>query len=47
VTTAEDMAYNIKRFLEGECEMIHDDFVIQCNKSHSIQTTPSTLEKFM
>ncbi len=47
VTTAEDMAYNIKSFLNGECEMIYDDFVIQCNKSHSIQTNPSTLEKFM
>ena len=47
VTTAEDMAYNIKSFLNGECEMIYDDFVIQCNKSHSIQTTPSTLDKFM
>ena len=47
VTTAEDMAYNIKRFLEGECEMIHDDFVIQCNKSHSIWTNPNTLDKFM
>ena len=47
VTTAEDMAYNIKSFLNGECEMIYDDFVIQCNKSHSIQTNPSTLDKFM
>jgi site-specific DNA-cytosine methylase len=47
VTTAEDMAYNIKRFLDGECEMIYDDFVIQCNKSHSIWTNPNTLDKFM
>ena len=42
-----DMAYNIKRFLYGRSEMINDDFVIQCNKSHTIQTTPSTLDKFM
>ena len=47
VTTAMDMAYNIKRFLYGRSEMIYDDFVIQCNKSHTIQTTPSTLDKFM
>jgi site-specific DNA-cytosine methylase len=47
VTTAMDMAYNIKRFLYGRSEMINDDFVIQCNKSHTIQTTPSTLDKFM
>jgi site-specific DNA-cytosine methylase len=47
VTTAMDMAYNVKKFLEGGCEMIYDDFVIQDNKSHSIQTTPNTLEKFM
>ena len=47
VTTAEDMAYNIKRFLEGGCEMIYDDFVIQDNKSKSLETEPLTLDKFM
>ena len=47
VTTAMDMAYNIKRFLFGRSEMIYDDFVIQCNKSHSIITTPNTLDKFL
>ncbi len=47
VTTAMDMAYNVKRFLYGRSEMIYDDFVIQCNKSHTIQTTPNTLDKFL
>jgi site-specific DNA-cytosine methylase len=47
VTTAMDMAYNIKRFLFGRSEMIYDDFVVQCNKSHSIKTTPNTLDKFL
>ena len=47
VTTAEDMAYNIKRFLEGGCEMIYDDFVIQDNKSKSLEMEPLTLDKFM
>ena len=47
VTTAEDMAYNIKRFLEGGCEMIYDDFIIQDNKSKSLESEPLTLDKFM
>jgi site-specific DNA-cytosine methylase len=47
VTTAMDMAYNIRRFLFGRSEMIYDDFVVQCNKSHSIKTTPNTLDKFL
>lgn len=47
VTTAMDMAYNIKRFLYGRSEMIYDDFVIQCNKSRTLQTTPNTLDKFL
>ena len=47
VTTAMDMAYNVKRFLYGRSEMIYDDFVIQCNKSRTLQTTPNTLDKFL
>jgi site-specific DNA-cytosine methylase len=47
VTTAMDMAYNIKRFLFGRSDLIYDDFVVQCNKSHSIKTTPNTLDKFL
>jgi len=49
LTTAADMATNIKRYLEGTCEMIRDDYLIQDNKSKKLVMTnrSSSLEEFL
>jgi len=43
------MATNIKRYLEGTCEMIRDDYLIQDNKSKKLVMTnrSSSLEEFL
>lgn len=49
VTTAMDMAENVKGFLGGDLEMIHSDFVVQDNKSRTLDVhhEPQTLEAFI
>jgi len=47
VTTAEDMANNVMRFLKGDIEMINSDFIIQDNKSGKIEDFKTlNLDKF-
>lgn len=49
VTTAQDMAENVKRFLSGDACLVESDFVIQDNKSETFwsEKQPATLEAFM
>jgi len=49
VTTAQDMAENVKRFISGEADLVESDFVIQDNKSETFwsEKQPATLEEFM
>lgn len=48
VTTAMDMAENVKKFLGGELPTLEADFIIQDNKTRKMEaeTKPSTLEAF-
>lgn len=45
VTTAMDMAENVKLYLEGRLDTINKDFYVQDNKSHD--SVGSTLEEFI
>lgn len=49
VTTAMDMAENVKKFLGNESLMLEAEFVIQDNKTRSIhaESAPNTLESFL
>ena len=49
VTTAMDMASNVKDFLHGKSEMIEAEFLIQDNKerTYHIEKAPNTLEAFL
>ena len=49
VTTAMDMASNVKDFLHGKAEMIEAEFLIQDNKARTyhIEKAPNTLEAFL
>ena len=49
VTTAMDMASNVKDFLHGKSEMIEAEFLIQDNKARTyhIEKAPNTLEAFL
>tara|TARA_B100000035_G_scaffold256877_1_gene226880 strand:+ start:1811 stop:3001 length:1191 start_codon:yes stop_codon:yes gene_type:complete len=48
VTTASDMAENVKRFLGGDACTVESDFVVQDNKTQKFwsEPAPSTLEAF-
>jgi site-specific DNA-cytosine methylase len=48
VTTATDMAENVKRFLGGDCKTVESEFAIQDNKTKKFwsEPAPSTLEAF-
>ena len=48
VTTAMDMAENVKRFLGGDCNTVESEFAIQDNKTKKFwsEPAPSTLEAF-
>lgn len=49
VTTATDMAENVKGFLGGDMQMIEAEYVLQDNKtrSYNIEKAPNTLEAFI
>jgi len=49
VTTAMDMAENVKGFLGGDLETIQAEFVLQDNKtqSYKVEKAPNTLEAFI
>jgi len=49
VTTAMDMAENVKGFLGGDLETIEAEFVLQDNKtqSYKVEKAPNTLEAFI
>ena len=49
VTTASDMAANVKRFVEDDIELVGSNFAIQDNKSQTFwyESEPNTLEVFM
>jgi site-specific DNA-cytosine methylase len=47
VTTAEDMAKNVKLFLEDNIETIQTDFLVQDNKTQKLEYAQSTLEEFL
>ena len=48
VTTAMDMADNVKKFLGGERKLVKSNFSIQCNKTKNFwsEPEPATLESF-
>ncbi len=48
VTTAMDMAKNVKKFLGGKSKLVKSDFSVQCNKTRNFwsEPEPSTLESF-
>tara|TARA_B100000902_G_scaffold78469_1_gene83171 strand:- start:2068 stop:3255 length:1188 start_codon:yes stop_codon:yes gene_type:complete len=48
VTTAMDMAENVKSFLAGESKLVKSDFSVQCNKTRKFwsEPEPATLESF-
>lgn len=46
VTTAADMAYEIKRFIEGECELVKTSFMIQNNISKKIEFIKENIVEF-
>lgn len=49
VTTATDMAMNVKKFIDGKAKLVESEFAIQCNKTESFwsEKKPSTLEAFI
>lgn len=49
VTTATDMAHNVKRFVEGNAKLVESEFAIQCNKTETFwsEKKPATLEAFI
>jgi len=49
VTTAMDMAENVKGFLGGDLETIEAEFMLQDNKtqSYKVEKAPNTLEAFI
>lgn len=49
VTTAADMAENVKKFVEDDIELVGSNFAIQDNKSQTFwyESEPNTLEGFM
>ena len=49
VTTATDMASNVKKFLDGKAELIETDFAIQDNKARTFDYDKpvNTLESFL
>ena len=44
VTTAQDMAYNIRKFVEDNIELIETDFLVQDNKTQSINYDKNSLQ---
>ena len=48
VTTASDMAANVKDFVDGISKTVKSNFAVQCNKTKSFwsEKQPSTLEAF-
>ena len=49
VTTAADMAENVKRFLKNEAQLIETDFVVQNNKDKTmyVEEQTNSLEAFL